>query len=97
MGVTISDLNSFLLPLTLLLLAYSLHCVYRVHKTVKYWPFGLASLGTILIIADNFVFGFPYSVGSWAGNVLLIGSTWKASRDEIEEKQAEGDESLFDF
>jgi len=110
-GVTVADVNTFLMPLVLLLLFYSLYSIFYSQKEdlepekdietgkpttnslkksfisrILYKPFLIASTGASLIVLDNFYLlqhGYvTYSVFSYVGNALFIGSAIYASKDK---------------
>jgi hypothetical protein len=83
-GVSVTAINTYLIPLCLLLLTYSIWCLYREKRSLTYKPFLMGLTGAILIICDNFVLGEAYNlhnVPSWIGNILLIGGAIWAGRD----------------
>lgn len=88
-GVTVTAINSYLVPLCCLLLGYSIWCLYKEKKSFTYKPFLLGLTGAVLIIFDNFLFGESLNlqnIPSWAGNVFLIVAAIWAGRDSSKEK-----------
>jgi len=88
-GVTVTSINTYLVPICCTLLTYSLWSLFREKKSFTYKPFLLGLLGTVLIILDNFVYGESLNlqnIPSWAGNVFLIVASIWAARDNTKEK-----------
>lgn len=56
-GVSVSSINYYLIPLCCCLLTYAIWSVYRVKRSCTYKPFWMALIGAALIIFDNFIFG----------------------------------------
>lgn len=88
-GVSMTAINTYLVPLCCILLTYSVWCLYREKRSFGYKPFLLGLCGAILIILDNFVLGERLNLSnipSWVGNAfLIIGTIW-AGRDSSKEK-----------
>lgn len=87
-GVTMTHVNTYLVPLCCLLLAYSVWSIYKDKRQLTYKPFLAGLAGAVLIALDNFVLGGSYNfynIPSWVGNILLIGATISASRDKNKE------------
>ena len=88
-GVSVTAINTYLIPLCFLLLSYSIWTLYREKRSCTYKPFLLGLTGSILIIMDNFLFGESlklHNIPSWIGNIMLItGAIW-ASRDRSKEE-----------
>mmetsp|Transcript_17267 Transcript_17267/g.16477 ORF Transcript_17267/g.16477 Transcript_17267/m.16477 type:complete len:207 (-) Transcript_17267:45-665(-) len=83
-GVSVTSINTYLIPLCLLLLSYSVWCLYREERSLRYRPFLLGLAGAFLIILDNFILGQFYdlkSIPAWTGNGFLIVAAIWASRD----------------
>lgn len=83
-GVSMTAVNTYLVPLCCLLLAYSVWSLYKTQRSLTYKPFLAGLAGAILIALDNFVLGERLNlmnVPSWIGNILLIGGTIWAGRD----------------
>jgi len=87
-GVSVTSINTYLVPLCCLLLGYSIWCLYKEKKDLTYKPFLLGVLGATLIIFDNFLYGESlnlHNIPSWAGNVFLIVAAIWAGRDQSKE------------
>jgi len=56
-GVSVTSINTYLVPLCCCLLGYSIWSLYREKRSLTYKPFLLGVLGSALIILDNFVLG----------------------------------------
>lgn len=87
-GVSVTSINTYLVPLCCCLLGYSLWSLYREKRSFTYRPFLLGLFGTIMIILDNFVLGESLNlqnIPSWAGNGCLIGASIWAARDMSKE------------
>lgn len=88
-GVSMTAINTYLVPLCCLLLTYSVWSLYKEKKNVAYKPFLLGLSGAILIVLDNFVIGEKlnlHNIPSWIGNGFLIGATIWAGRDKSKEQ-----------
>ena len=87
-GVSMTAINTYLVPLCVLLLTYSVWCLYKGKRSLTYKPFLLGLSGAVLIVLDNFVLGERLNlmnVPSWVGNAfLIIGTIW-AGRDTSKE------------
>jgi hypothetical protein len=84
-GVSMTAINTYLVPLCCLLLVYSVWSLYKYQRSLTYKPFLAGLAGAILIALDNFVLGERLNlmnIPSWAGNILLIGGTIAAGRDQ---------------
>lgn len=92
-GVTVTSISTVLIPICLLLLAYSVWCLYRERRDWKYKPFLLGLTGSCLIVLDNFVFGQIWNlhnIPSWIGNIsLIVASVW-AAKDNSKAKSPFG-------
>lgn len=90
-GVSMTAINTYLVPLCCLLLTYSVWSLYKEKRSFGYKPFLMGLSGAILIIMDNFVLGERLNLSnipSWVGNAfLIIGTIW-AGRDSSKEKAA---------
>lgn len=87
-GVSVTSINTYLVPLCCLLLGYSLWSLYKEKRSFTYKPFLLGLFGTVMIILDNFVLGESLNlqnIPSWAGNGCLIGASIWAARDMSKE------------
>lgn len=87
-GVSMTAVNTYLVPLCCLLLTYSVWCLYRGKRSLTYKPFLLGLAGACLIVLDNFVLGESLNlmnIPSWLGNGFLIGATIWAGRDTSKE------------
>lgn len=87
-GVSMTAVNTYLVPLCCLLLTYSVWCLYKGKRSLTYKPFLLGLAGAILIALDNFILGERLNlmnIPSWAGNGFLIGATIWAGRDSSKE------------
>lgn len=87
-GVSVTSINLYLIPLCVLLLGYSIWCLYKEKRSFTYKPFMMGVTGAILIILDNFILGEKYNmhnIPSWAGNGCLIGAAIWAGRDSSKE------------
>jgi hypothetical protein len=91
-GVSMTAINSYLVPLCCLLLGYSVWCLYRGKRSLTYKPFLLGLGGSLLIVLDNFILGERLknlmNIPSWVGNGCLIGATIWAVRESSIEKNA---------
>ena len=88
-GVSVTSINTYLVPLCCLLLAYSMWSLYKEKRSCTYKPFLMGVFGSTLIILDNFVLGDKlklHNIPSWIGNGCLIGSAIWAARDQSAEK-----------
>jgi hypothetical protein len=87
-GVSMTAVNTYLVPLCCILLTYSVWCLYRGKRSFTYKPFLLGLSGAILIVLDNFILGERLNlmnIPSWVGNAfLIIGTIW-AGRDASKE------------
>lgn len=84
-GVSMTAINTYLVPLCCLLLAYSVWSLYKTQRKLSYRPFQVGLLGAALIALDKFYLGQRFNlmnVPSWAGNIMLIGATIWAGRDQ---------------
>ena len=87
-GVSMTAINTYLVPLSCLLLTYSVWCLYRERRSLTYKPFLLGLGGALLIVLDNFILGERLNlrnIPSWVGNACLIGGTIWAGRDTSRE------------
>ena len=87
-GVSMTAINTYLVPLCCLLLTYSVWCLYRERRSLTYKPFLLGLGGALLIVLDNFILGERLNlrnIPSWVGNACLIGGTIWAGRDTSRE------------
>jgi hypothetical protein len=95
-GVTVTSISTVLIPLCLMLLTYSVWCLYREKKDCTYKPFLLGLVGACLIVFDNFLYGEQLKLGnvpSWIGNgALVVASIW-AARDNNKDNNS----NPFDF
>lgn len=88
-GVSVASINTYLIPLCLMLLTYSLWTLYKEKRSFTYKPFLLGLTGAVLIVFDNFIFGDSlnlHNIPSWIGNGLLIVAAIWAGRDMSKEK-----------
>ena len=56
-GVSVTGINTYLIPLCCCLLTYSIWSVYKTRRDCTYKPFLMSVTGAVLIILDNFVLG----------------------------------------
>jgi len=56
-GVSVTGVNSYLMPLCCCLLTYSIWSQYKVKRELLYKPFLMTVVGAGLIIFDNFLYG----------------------------------------
>jgi hypothetical protein len=90
-GVSVTGVNTYLIPICCCLLSYSIWAVYKTKRECTYKPFLMTVIGATLIILDNFVIGDKlqlHNVPSWTGNILLIGGAIWSSRDSAKESQS---------
>ncbi len=83
-GVSMTAINTYLVPLCCLLLTYSVWSLYKEKRQLTYKPFLLGLFGAFLIVLDNFILGERLNlmnIPSWVGNAALIGGTIWAGRD----------------
>jgi uncharacterized membrane protein YqgA involved in biofilm formation len=88
-GVSVSSINTYLIPLCFLLLSYSIWSVYKQKRSCTNRPFLLSLTGGMLIVFDNFLFGEAlnlHSIPSYVGNGMLIAGAIWASRDQSKEQ-----------
>ncbi len=86
--MSVTGINTYLIPLCLCLLSYSIWNVYKTKRDLLYIPFICSVLGAVMIVLDNFVFGEQYhmhNIPSWIGNVLLIGAALWSGRDSVKD------------
>ncbi len=87
-GVSMTAVTTYLVPLCMLLLSYSVWTLYRERRECMYKPFLLGLTGAVLIVLDNFIIGETLNlqnIPSWAGNAMLIIGTIWAGRDKSKE------------
>lgn len=87
-GVSMTAINTYLVPLCCLLLGYSVWCLYREKRSLTNKPFLLGVGGSLLIVLDNFILGERLNLSnipSWVGNGMLIGATIWAGRESSKE------------
>jgi hypothetical protein len=87
-GVSVTGINTYLIPLCLCLLAYSIWNVWKTKRDFCYKPFIFAVTGASLIVLDNFIFGeavVTYNIPSWIGNIMLIGAALWSGRDSAKD------------
>jgi multisubunit Na+/H+ antiporter MnhE subunit len=87
-GVSMTAVNTYLVPLCCILLTYSVWCLYKGKRSFTYKPFLMGLTGAILIVLDNFILGERFNlmnIPSWVGNALLIIGTIWAGRDTTKE------------
>lgn len=92
-GVSVTGVNTYLIPICCCLLTYSIWSVYKTKRDLCYKPFLMVTVGAVLIILDNFVMGDIWNlhnVPSWTGNVLLIGGVIWSSRDSAKDQSPFG-------
>lgn len=87
-GVSMTAVNTYLVPLCCILLTYSVWCLYKGKRSLTYKPFLLGLFGAILIVLDNFILGERLNlmnIPSWVGNACLIGATIWSGREATKE------------
>jgi hypothetical protein len=87
-GVSVTGINTYLIPLCCCLLTYSIWSVYKTRRDCTYKPFLMSITGAVLIILDNFVLGNKlkmHNIPSWIGNGLLIGAALWSGRDQAKD------------
>ena len=90
-GVSMTAINTYLVPLCCLLLTYSVWSLYKEKRSLSYKPFLLGFVGALLIAVDNFILGEKLNlmnIPSWIGNISLIGATIWAGRDTTKDNSA---------
>lgn len=90
-GVSMTAINTYLVPICCLLLTYSVWCLYKGKRSFTYKPFLLGLCGAILIVLDNFILGERLNLSnipSWVGNAFLIIATIWSSRDASKESSS---------
>jgi hypothetical protein len=89
-GVSVTGINTYLIPLCLCLLTYSCWNVYKTRRDFCYKPFIFSVLGACLIVLDNFIFGdvwHLHNIPSWVGNAFLIGAALWSGRDSVKDNE----------
>lgn len=87
-GVSVTGINTYLIPLCLCLLTYSIWNVYKTKRDCLYKPFIMSVVGASLIVLDNFIFGeklHMHNIPSWVGNAMLIGAALWSGRDSAKD------------
>ena len=90
-GVSMTAVNTYLVPLCCILLTYSVWCLYKGKRSFTYKPFLMGLSGAVLIVLDNFVLGERLNLSnipSWVGNAFLIIATIWAGRDSSKESSS---------
>lgn len=90
-GVSVTGVNTYLIPICCCLLLYSIWSVYTTKRELTYKPFLLTVVGAILIILDNFVIGDKlqlHNIPSWTGNIMLIVGVIWSSKDSAKEQSS---------
>lgn len=83
-----TGINTYLIPLCLCLLTYSIWNVYKTKRDCLYKPFLMSVVGASLIVLDNFILGeklHMHNIPSWVGNAMLIGAALWSGRDSAKE------------
>lgn len=92
-GVSVTGVNTYLIPICCCLLSYSIWAVYKTKRDLTYKPFLMTVAGAFLIIMDNFVIGDKYqmhNVPSWTGNFLLVAGAIWSSKDSVKDQDPFG-------
>lgn len=88
-GVSVTGINTYLIPLCCCLLTYSIWSVYKTKRSLTYKPFIMSVVGAVLIVVDNFILGDTlklHNIPSWIGNGLLIGAALWSGRDSAKDQ-----------
>jgi len=56
-GVSVTTINTYLIPVCFCLLAYTIWTLYKPKRSCTYTPFLLGLVGAVLIVTDNFILG----------------------------------------
>jgi hypothetical protein len=81
-GVSMSNFNAYLFPMTMILLGVSLFSLYVKKKSLTHGPFLLGVFACSLIVVAHYV--EPVALLTWPGNILMIvAAIWNAKMNKF--------------